>query len=264
MSDNDTKQTLPTPLEVLCIDSETLPEWLANYQCGDPFPRKKFFKSRIVYYPGSLTDGHPLRIFGKAHASHCFVYADYGLSEKEVRDQLENESDREHPKGYRLLSISHIDESGLTPKGYIPHVGLTPLEDKKIDPMIPSGGPFALWAVLERMAGYGESHGPLRISILHVGGDGYATFDALFCQRGGTPPYAVLLQDHGYGGDWNRKGFGGPESLLWRLARDTGNELPKWLFVATDHTAPWPGYSEVSCADRGGMYMDRRVLFRRI
>jgi len=38
---------MPTSLEILRKDAEPLPEWLANYQPGDPFPFKAFFASRV-------------------------------------------------------------------------------------------------------------------------------------------------------------------------------------------------------------------------
>jgi hypothetical protein len=89
-----------------------------------------------------------------------------------------------------------------------------------------------------------------------VGGDGVATFDALFCQSDGNPPYAVVVQDHGFGGNWTT--FGGDGSPLWSLARR--GALPKWLLVA-DNTTPWPDYQVASNTDCGGMNASPRRLF---
>jgi hypothetical protein len=79
-----------------------MPTWLANFQQGDAFPREAFFGSRIVYYPGSGNDGHPVKLFGGSHSAHCFVYCDYGYSKATIERELE------HPvrafRGYRSFS----------------------------------------------------------------------------------------------------------------------------------------------------------------
>jgi hypothetical protein len=69
---------LPDPVDLLIGDSMPVPDWLTGYTPGEPFPRVDFLTSRTVYYPGSATDGHPLILFGKSHAAHCFVFVDYG------------------------------------------------------------------------------------------------------------------------------------------------------------------------------------------
>ena len=255
---------MPSPLELLAPDAEQIPEWLAGYHAGDPFPREAFFASRILYYPGSATDGHPLRIFGKARAVHCFAYADYALSRAELLQQLTDETSPGHPKGYRALSPVDVSEDELTPRGWVPHLDMTQCQPNHLADTRPPEGPFVVFAVLERLDTFGEDHGAKRLAILHVGGDGYATFDALFCQNGSQLPYAVLLQDHGYGGNWNDEGFGG-ESPLWSLATRTGFTLPKWLFApepGIGRTLPWPGYAQVSGSDNGGMHWIPRCLFQ--
>lgn len=252
---------MQTPIEVLSKVAEPVPAWLTNYQAGSPFPRKDFFSSRLLYYPGSATDGHPLCVFGKSHAVHCFVYADNGFSKVELERQLTDPTDHHHPLGYRLVSLVDVAEDELTPHGWTPHATLPQSADAHFTAIRPPEGPFAVFAVLEREETRGDDHGPERLAILHVGGDAYATFDALFCQKESKPPYAVLLQDHSTGNNWNKEGFGG-ESLLWQLAKENGGQLPKWLFVATDNTEPWPGYTAASDACYGGSHVVPRVLFK--
>jgi hypothetical protein len=53
-----------TIYEYLKNDKETIPTWLLEIKEGDKFPREDFFKSRIVFYPGSYTDGHAVKVFG--------------------------------------------------------------------------------------------------------------------------------------------------------------------------------------------------------
>ena len=73
--------------------------------------------------------------------------------------------------------------------------------------------------------------------MLFVGGDGFATFDALYCQGDGTPPpYLVVAKDHGFGGNWDAFGEDG---LLERLATNAERQ-PKYLF-AWGNARPWAG-----------------------
>lgn len=246
---------LPGPCEVLCDCSERLPDWLASYQPGEPFPRRAFFASRIVYYPGSRTDGHPLRVFGRSCSAHCFVYADKSAEVCDVaRKELTDEADRGHPAGYRLIHMTDLTSEEVLPRDWVSHFDV-PGADKTI-----SSRPFACWAVLERMESVSVFHGADRLSILHVFHDAYHTFDALFCQRGRRLPYAVLLHDHGYGGNWGGYRFGAAESPLWQLVRAKGGQLPKWLLVA-ENTDGWPGYVRVSGPDYGGMCNQPRCLY---
>lgn len=184
---------LPPPLDILREDAEPMPPWLDQYNPGAPFPREAFFASRIVYYPGSRADGNPLEVFGKSHAAHCFVYCDNSISEQGVRNQLENENQMGHPSGYRQITGTHVCKHELTPQLVTLHYDLRP-ENVDRATREPHGGSFAYWAVLERTEEFDDRHGPKRLSILHVGAEGIATFDALFCQRGSNPPFAVVLQ----------------------------------------------------------------------
>ena len=69
--------------------------------------------------------------------------------------------------------------------------------------------PFGWFVALDRQGG-GEDHGPQRLAILFIGGDGIASYDALYCQRDGTPPaFLAVIQDHGFGGNYNRFGQDG-------------------------------------------------------
>ena len=79
---------MTTVTSVLGQFQEPLPKWLETHRQRDPFDRKEFFSSRIVYYPGAGTDGHAVKLFNRAHAAHVFVYADYRLNREEIEAQL--------------------------------------------------------------------------------------------------------------------------------------------------------------------------------
>jgi hypothetical protein len=122
--------------------------------------------------------------------------------------------------------------------------------------------PFGFLEVLERDRDLDDDHGARRLAILFLGADGIAAYEALFCQRqhGQSAPFGVVLQDHGFGGNYERFGGGG---LLERIAKDT-NALPRFLLVA-GNTNAWEGFERVPDVegDHGGMHAHRRFLFRR-
>ena len=251
---------MPNPTDVLRNYGVHVPAWLGEIRAGDAFPHRQFSSSRVVYYPGSGTDGHPLKVFGGSHSAHCFVFADYRPPRTKVETQPRNADDLRHPRGYKPLLVEPPTESQPRPGGWRPHVALPRnLTECAANwaTRRPAGGAYALWAILERREGFGDSHGPSRLALVFVGGEGVATFDALFCQGDAARPWAVVLQDHGFGGNWTR--FGGHGSLLWCLAQQYAR--PEWIFVGRG-THPWPGYVCVSGADPGGMNALPRRLYR--
>ncbi len=102
------------------------------------------------------------------------------------------------------------------------------------------GGPTfsgAVWAILERDHRLDERHGPQRLSHLFVSADSYWCYWLLYGLLR-IPPFALVLQDHGYGG--NHSVFGSNQSPLLSLTQLTG--LPTWILRDTFSTEAWPGY----------------------
>ena len=234
--------------------SEDVPAWLRDFNEQTPFPRDEFFKSRVVYYPGSGTDGHPVKLFGGSHSAHCFVYADYGVAQNELEQQL---ADPHHGfRGYRTIAHLQLREHDLVPGGWIPHAH-TPSPHHFAST---AKSPFGFLEVLERNAELDDNHGAHRLAILFLGADGIASYDALFCQeRSAARPFAVLLQDHGFGGNYDRFGKGG---LLSNIANQC-NVFPAFLVVARN-TAPWDHFSLIEGVepDMGGMHNNPRCLYK--
>jgi len=246
-----------TPYEYLQGLREDIPAWLDQFRDGDNFQRQKFFGTRIVFYPGSGTDGHPVKMFGSTHSAHCFVYADYGVTQTTLESELWHPTHRF--RGYHTLARLHLSEHDLVPNGWTPHVDPG---DMRPDPYgFVTTTPFGFLEVLERDQGFDDAHGARRLAILFLGADGIATYDALFCQGHPTlDPFAVVLQDHGFGGNYDRYGRGG---LLDRIARRCG-VFPRWLLVA-QNTKIWDGFVQIATVegDPGGMHATLRFLYER-
>ena len=117
--------------------------------------------------------------------------------------------------------------------------------------------PYGSLCVFDREVEYGNEHGPERLALLYLGADGIATYDALYCQRWSRPPYALLLQDHGFGGNYDRFGRGG---LLERIAI-RADVFPEWIL--TDR-GEWVGFDQVPDVERscGGINHNMRELWR--
>lgn len=239
--------------------AEPMPQWLEQLRPGDSFPVNDFFNSRLVYYPGAGLDGQPVKLFGGGRFAHCFLYVDYGLTQERIEAALHADAGRYDGGflGYSKVTRFQLSERDLTPRGWRMHV--VPREA----PMRRSQGPpFGMAVMLERDAEFDESHGPQRLAIMFLGADGIATYDALFCQAGvDRMPEVMVLQDHGFGGNYNRFERGG---LLEELAQKTGRS-PRWLYIADENTEPWSGYHLVNEAgeERGGSGNHRRRLYRK-
>lgn len=248
-----------TLYEYLSCRAEDSPVWLGNFHCGDPFPREQFFASRVVYYPGSGTDGHPVKLFGSTHSAHCFVYADYGLSQQRLESTLAD--CRLGFRGYHTFARLQLRESDLVPNGWTPHVHSGEVPSTRTPFASVSSSPFGFLEILERDEHLSDEHGARRLAILFLGADAIAAYDALFCQGNGiAPPFAVLLQDHGFGGNYDRFG---QNSLLERIASRC-NVLPPFLLVAED-TEAWHSFEQMPevDGDRGGMHNTLRTIYER-
>ena len=238
--------------------SEAVPAWLDKFDRNSIFDPRAFFGSRIVFYPGSGDDGQPVEMFGSTHSAHCFVYADYGVQEDEIRNRLNDP--KQGFRGYKTLRRIDLTERDLVPNGWSPHVTISERRRANTPHASIKDRPYGFLEILERTAGLDEVHGAKRLAILFLGADGAATFDALFCQERSSPPFAIVLQDHGTGGNYTDFGRDG---LLEKIA-ERAKTYPELLLCA-DNTRPWKSYAAIpnSVPVSGGMHGHSRQLYVR-
>ena len=214
---------------------EELPSFLRAFDPAQPpDPRQLlegFLASRMVYYPGSGSDGQPIRVSNQERVAHCHLYADYGVPLDRLLRSIQQRG-----AGFRGYQILHEADAGF----------LLPPEDwwsgrrgkDSIMQMRRDRPSFARLFMFQRLPQFGGSHGAERFCLLFLCMCGVHAYDWLFCTRR-IAPYLLVLQDHGFGGNWNTFGGGG---LMEEFARGSGS-LPKHLLVA-ENTRPWQGYRE--------------------
>jgi hypothetical protein len=246
------------PLEALRNHRKQMPDWLAdvntpNLEMPDQFRRTmdQFLKERVAFYPGAGTDGQLFSLFGKSSSVHCFVHADYGVPANAVLADLQE-------NGYdRIMGYDPVVHRIIPPDWW--QFEQPPECDCE------SELNESLFVILKRQDGFTEDHGSEYLGFLHVSIDAYWLYWNLWGKRK-LAPYAVLLQDHTWGGNHDDCKFGFPveetdTSPLYQMATQAG--LPKFLLVG-DNTGPWPSYNVVSgWSDEAGASNHRRRLYRR-
>ena len=235
--------------------AEEIPGWLANFKEGDRFPRDAFFRSRVGYYPGAGSDGSMVRLFNRTHACHCFAYVDYHVSRERIDAWLADPG--QAFLGYDPVISAHVAEQEITPAGWRPRVPPRAIPR----PILGIAPPFGMLKIFQRQPGLGDEHGAYRFAGLFLAADGFAAYEALFCQPPRPmAPFAVTIQDHGFGGNWEEFGRGGH---LERISRELGVH-PKFLWSA-EREESWEGYSRIpgTQAVQGGMHGHPRYLYGR-
>lgn len=187
-----------------------------------------------------------------------FCRCDYWLTRDDVFESL----GRQPIAGYKRIGVVTVELADLVPRGFRPH-----LDYRRREVPFAEVDPWAAFVVFERERDHSNGHGAARIGVLFVGADAIETFDALYCQE--TPeaaesdrgaPFGLLLQDHGFGGNWTA--FGRGSVLEWlAIAADA---LPLWTLVGATGTEPWRGYEPATELPHVSAYGDARVLYQRM
>ena len=263
--------------EYLSKWAQPLPQWLDR---GD-YSLHNFFSSRTMFYPGSGSDGHPLAIFNKSHSAHSYFFVDQEYTAPNPIEKLGRS-----PRGYETVFEKHysIAELKEDSTNQLPEENLKLLETKPTcngprvygcamasEMQAAADSKTALrLLVYERDSKLSKDHGAERFAVFCLGMEARTAFEWFYGTMFRTnPPFAILLQDHGFGGDFARNapapldsGFGDPDGVLYGAAEESG--LPEFLIVA-DNTNCWRGYAPLKEVDPdiGGMAGHERRLFER-
>ena len=223
---------MPTPREILNEVREPMPPWLAGYQPGmgeSPNAVESFLQSRVAFYPGSgVVDGELFETFTAAHSVHCVLHADLMESGSLAADIVTRKfRPYIHVAGYRPLEVQVWSADKTQTQ-----LGLIQSHPFDQDPELQG----ACWSILERESGWTDANRPVRLAFLHVQCEAVWLYWNLWVRRHRSAPFGVLLQDHGWGGNWTSFDRNG---ALHKLVRRSGR-LPKWLLSTP--SSVWPGF----------------------
>lgn len=194
----------------------------------------------VLYYPGAGTDYGPLQHFALNLDLAVAVYVDYLIKPSMIRDMLYSVSATEP-------TLQRVSPRDLGCRAW---ADFWPEEERSLMFARPSRA-FGFQCDL-------QIHPGRSTRLIYLATEGHQTFGRLL----GTAlqPDLVVLQDHGFGGNW--RDFGG-ESPMYRMACAAA-ALPPLLFSAGENTRVWPCYEAI--ADpmllAGQMHNYRRTLYQ--
>lgn len=181
-----------------------------------------------VYYPASRTDGRPIALCNtvwRRLGIDSFVYCDFDLS---VQGFL---ADTRTMHGYHLLAYRYLAPEEYIPAGWKMEMVPSRTDGRRgyWDTFLGHGGPEhrACWVVMERDADMSPVHGPERLSVLYVCGEGLATFQQLYCARGIAPNMLCFIQCWGFAGNWTD--FSACGAPFHRTLVKYRGSTPEWL-----------------------------------
>lgn len=243
-----------------------VPSWLAalpeSANSNLPSLSLRAMLDGSVFYAASRFDGTPVRMLGRRAAS--FVYVDYGVEDSHLLAELVAAPFA----GYGLLGSRAVCREELVPNGWQPQAPRGAKEPRWEFVRTP----FARWLVFQRRADLGDEHGPARLSLLYVGGDGVATYQALYHGQSVAPLAVCVIQPgHGFGGNWTN--FTDRRAAFAEVVMDQRPELRPRLLAyggmgsatADYRPACWPEFDvelDVTTQDRNDG-RGRVVLYER-
>jgi hypothetical protein len=152
-----------------------------------------------LYYPSCGFDGGVVKDCNTVASDLgivSFIYCDYATG-KDAFLEAQNTF-----LGYHLLGCRDVTHSELIPNGWNPI--LPPGIDKKQYMQYKADWkPFIMWSVFERDKSRDKSHGPDRFSILYLGGEGVATYNALYWTNNiSARAIAIIQPGTAFGMNW--------------------------------------------------------------
>lgn len=203
----------------------------------------KSFIENSVFYPASGTDFSYISVFLDKGISN-FLHVDYSVKKEEI---LENFKTAFDASKYKLIRISEISKNQITPNGFRP-ISNIPLNEHENDRLQRLDFvrdnfngvnfiPFALLVEYELQ----EKAKATKFSILHIGGEACATFEATYLLNGINPRAIVIIRpSEGYGDNWTL--FTNPDFRLYKMLEINANKnnqlLPKYLVQLSDFEMP--------------------------
>lgn len=215
---------------------EETPAWLENYLHGEPITFKDIMSSRVGYYPGCGDDGTLMMIGNKSHSVHSFLYVDYGVRRAELEESVAKSIHGYHPVKrieWQESDLISVDPDTLTEEHRFGDPATFFVKDEQ---------PYYLSFIMQRDDDQDESRGAEHFVVTFLFADGIETYEQLFVKEYGKAPWLFLLQDHGWGGNYDRFGLDGK---LDRIIR-RNQCYPKYVILGYGGgTRIWRRYEQV-------------------
>lgn len=177
-----------------------------------------------------------------------------------MKEELVNMMDEGAFCDYHSIGRIEWKERDIMPNGqypitvnYIPRMDPMRFVNKSIEP-------YCFTEIFERNSDKDDEWGAKRFVVTFLFADGIATYYQLFVKQYVKSPWIFLLQDHGFGGNYDKFGKGGfLDAIIRKL-----NIRAEYVICATK-THIWDGYSRVKGVKEttGGMHQHVRVLYTR-
>lgn len=179
-----------------------LNSWLYNLTeaiiLNNPLPIGHILKDSL-YYPACYFDGGAVKISSKEIQS--YVYCDYSISEEKLLEQINTFY------GYHVIAHRPVRLEELVPNGCVEklpqRLTMNRRTKEDIRKLVGIQKMFAHWAVYERDENFDDTHGAPRFSLLHICGEGVATYHSLYwSNRQSAKSLAIIQPGNGFGGNW--------------------------------------------------------------
>ena len=179
-----------------------------------------------LYYPSCEFDGGVVKdcnTLGRDFGIVSFVYCDYAVGKHSFNRMQDTFV------GYHVLHSRDITPSELTPNRWHPQVPPN-FNRRAYEHWKNEWKPFCKWTVYERDNLRGPDHGPKRFSLLYIGGEGVATYQALYWSNQTAPKALAIIQPGtGFGLNWTDfREQGAP--LNWVVCNNPAGQQPDILY----------------------------------
>jgi len=203
-------------------------------------PLKQLLENSL-YYPSAGFDGGVIKdcnTIGKENQIISFIYCDYGVGEQAFLEQKDSFFGYA-PMGSRRVALHELLSSPWTPS-------LPPNFDRNAYTQYEDiWSPLVQCTVYERLPSKDRSYGPDRFSLLYVGGEGVATYQALYWNNKQRPKALAIIQPgHAFGLNWTD--FTQQEGPLYWVVNTNPAGVPPIIYyggVGVDYTnLSWKRY----------------------
>ena len=237
---------------------EETPVWLENYLRGERISFRDIMSSRVGYYPGSGYDGTLMKVGNKSHCVHSFLYVDYLLKRENLEAHI---AEKDSILGYHPIGKLEWQESDLMPNGQYPFdINIRPKHGSPDTFVDKDETPYCFSLIMERDEGRDDSWGAEHFVVTFLFADGIDTYYQLFVKEYSKAPWLFLLQDHGWGCNYDSFGKGGILDKIIQKHRC----YPEFVLCGDGCTRIWRGYEMVADVSPiyGEMHSYRRELFQ--